>query len=541
MRRFFSTAVLLCLCLAAQAQVAVFRELRQRADAASAYTVDTLKNQTWTAPGTVCHYTTIEEDLVIEGIVVSNYSSRNTVASYNLHYMHATTFPSMEAVVLQAEDGPLAMRFDFEDRDIPAKIPQFRKMRLNLKGTTLCEENGAYIARGLQQENILEVSPAAVQFTPAEKTIAELTPEDILTYITLKDCEFVFKDGAYINIYEKYGQSSTPAVPGLIRNGMLDGWASMLCDSDGNKVLFLLNCNCAWRRKGDGVPQGKGSISGLLESPYLQRYGSTDCYGIRVTGKKDIRFTEDSPWKTIAEWNWNDGRPGFETNAGYVESITGQDIRADIGTGFLYVDVPGGEIDRGDDFNNPGVHTPKAKGPGGDLGILKKGSLRIRSKGSAWWDWRHDCGRSIVLDISTAGLSGNNLMFAFTFAGGDMWGHNTAWFPAWWGIEYSIDGKRFFRLNAPEAEMRSLTWGTWTDNVKGATYSTSGEAGMGMTDHLYRLPAFLFGREHVYLRLSPTRKVVRSLSPRYSADGLLTPELDAKVTVQFGSFKLFYD
>ena len=529
------------MCVAAQAQVAVFRLLRQMADSAPADTVDILRNKTWTAPGTVCHYTSIDEDLFVEGIVTSNHDSRNTVASYNLHYYHATTFPSLEAMVLQAEDGPLAMRFDFPDRTIPEKIKQFRKVRLNLKGATLAEENGVYVAYGMQKENILEVSAAAVPFTPAVKSIAELTPDDILTYITIKDCEFVFKDGAYINIYEKYGQSSTPAVPGLTRNGMMDGWASMLCDSDGNRLLLLLNCNCKWRRKGDGVPQGRGSISGLLEKPYMQRYGRTDCYGIRVTGKKDISFTEDSPWKTIAEWNWNDGRSGFETNAGYLEEITGQDITADSGKGLLYVDVPGCKLDRGDDFNNPHIYTPKEKGPGGDFGIRKKGSLRIRSKGSAWWNWKHDCGRSIVLDVSTAGLSGSNLMFAFTFAGGDMWGHNTAWFPAWWCIEYSIDGKRFFRLNAPEAEMRSLTWGTKVDNVAGATYGTSGEAGLGMTDHLYKLPAFLFGREHVYLRISPSRKVVRSLSPRYSADGLLTPELNAKVTVQFGSFKVFYD
>ena len=541
MRRLFSIAALTCLCLAARAQVAVFRQLRQMADAAPADTVDILRNKTWTAPGTVCHYASIDEDLFIEGIVTSNHESRNTVASYNLHYYHATTFPSLEAVVLQAEDGPLAMRFDFPDRDIPAKIPQFCRVRLNLKGATLARENGVYVAYGMQKDNILEISADSVPFTPAVKSIAELTPEDILTYITIRDCEFVFKDGAYINIYEKYGQSSTPAVAGLTRNGFMDGWASMLCDSDGNALLLELNCASAWRRRGDGVPQGKGRISGLLEKPYMQRYGQVDCYGIRVTREEDIRFTEDSPWRTIAGWDWNDGRSGFETNAGYLEEITGQDIKADTGNGFLYVDVPGCEIDRGDDFNHPHIYTSKEKGPGGDLGIRKKGSLRIRSKGSAWWDWRRGCGRSIVLDIRTAGLKGTNLMFAFTFAGGDMLGHNTAWFPAWWCIEYSVDGKRYFRLNAPEAEMRSLTWSTRVGNVAGATYGTSGEAGLGMTDHLYRLPSFLFGREHVYLRISPSRRVVRSLSPRYSADGLLTPELDAKVTVQFGSFKVFYD
>ena len=51
----------------------------------------------------------------------------------------------------------------------------------------------------------------------------------------------------------------------------------LLTDRDGEPFYMLMNGRCPWRRKGNGLPQGAGNISGILVHTVLERYG--DCLG----------------------------------------------------------------------------------------------------------------------------------------------------------------------------------------------------------------------------------------------------------------------
>lgn len=415
------------------------------------------------------------------------------------------------------------------------------RLVLNLKGTTVVrEESGAYTIRWVELDNLMEKEQKGMTALRNKvKAISELDDQDLCTFVTVKDCEFVFKDGAYINIYEVYGQKNKGNAE-CKPNGIMDGWLSLLTDSSGNTLYTAVNTGVNWRRNSEGVPQGSGNVSGVLTKDRFERYSShTPGYQIRCANNNFFRFGMPSAYKTLAIWNWNDGGNDFKTTDGAKRNPGESGILADEGKGVLYC-TPTGSITRGWDYNNPRIDTKDDYSSKGQKGRWEKGALRMGIPACRWWDWEKNEGKGIRVEFSTEGIQSRTMYFAFTFGGGNLDPATSAFFPVYWKVQYSVDCGKSWNDAGGEITCRSTPW-WYGRGIKGQTWYTSYEAGLGFTDHLVVLPAECMDREKVMVRVIPSRRNAASNSVTQPDNYALRPNLQTQGFVSFGTVAIRYE
>ncbi len=485
--------------------------------------------------------TSIETDVLIEGFVISEPTSENREHN-SQRYFNTVNNSNRTVVYFESLDGKYGFRCYLASASKDgAKFPRYARMMLNLNGTKI-ERYGTdrFSISNLKSDAIVRQFAGNEAALPRkERYIHEITSADVYTYVTLKDCEFVFKDGSFSNVYENYSQKSKINKFG---NNMMDGWASLLCDKYGSSIYMYMNTKVPWRRDGSGVPQGAGDMKGVLVYTWMPRYGVEDFFGvaaIRPMTREDIVMSAQPAYKSIAEWNWSDNAFTFNTEKGQRKSISGEKILADIGTGTLHSMV-GGEVIRGRDYNNLRISDGTEFGSKGDRGMVKQGAMCIKTNACNWWNWEDNCGKGIELNFSTEGLTGENLIVAFSFGAGEINANTSLHFPVYWGVEYSTDGKNFYRIARDPITLHAVPW-WYVNNVGDSSYLTSEEAGLGFTEHMVKLPADAFGCKNVTVRIVPITKNAATLAARNSDKAALRPNLSTATVVSFGSLAVRYN
>lgn len=486
----------------------------------------------------------VEDDLRIEGFIISQPRGHNNDLNIQAHYASLRN-ADLATIYIESLTGDVGMRVKLAKRDFATLFPRYAKVVLSLKGTTLrFSEPCCVTIEGLSDQAIVQLTQCKESELPRkEKFISEMNDDDFYTYITLKDCELVFKDGALSNVYERYVQRS--AINKKVKpNRSMDGWATLICDKHGSSIYSLVNTLCAWRRDGSGVPQGAGFMRGIVSHLALARYGGDVLgrYAILPVDSDDYQMAweaTESNFKPIAEWNWSDNKRGFSTEYGDMTTISTERILADIGRGKLYVTATC-EAVRGRDTNNPRVDAGKEEGTKGFGGFVRYGALSIKTEAHNWWDWKEDCGKGIEVEFSTKGLSGERLLFGFTFAAGEISAETSYGFPVFWNVEYSTDGKEWHKVEGSKPKkLRSLPW-HWSQNVHGIHYDSI-LAGAGYTEHMVILPKSLFGKAKVYVRVVPVAKNTATLGYDYAENGALRHNSREMTVVNFGSVVVRYN
>lgn len=488
---------------------------------------------------------TVAEDLFVEGFIVSKYDGRNNEMNLNVHYASMKNY-DLSTGYIESLSGDVGFRLCYAERPAAKKFPRYAKVVLSLKGTTLrCEQEPLRVTvEGVSEANIVRLEQCAKEDLPRkEKYIGELTDDDVYTYVTLKDCEILFRDGSFSNVYERYVQH-TPFNKRVKPNKTMDGWATLICDKKGSSIYAITNTLCLWRRDGNGVPQGAGDMQGILAYTTHARYGG-DVFGryiIRPVDEEDYAMSwgvDKAIYKSIAEWNWNDNKKTFATDFGDLASITNERVSADLGKGTLRV-VANSESIRGRDTNNTRVDAGKVEGTKGFGGFVRYGALSVKTEARNWWNWKENRGEGVEVQFSTKGLSGEQLIFGFTFAAGEISAETSYGYPVFWNVEYSTDGKKWSAVegSAPK-KLRSLPW-YWHNSVHGVHYDSI-LAGAGFTEHMVVLPKSLFGKSKVYVRVVPVEKRYATLGYDYNENGALRPNTMIKTVVNFGSFVVRYN
>ena len=485
----------------------------------------------------------VEDNLCIEGYVISKPHGHNNDLNIQVHYASLKN-DDLATLYVESLSGDVGLRIKLSDRKYAKQFPRYSRVVLSLKGTTLrYAEPCCVTVYGLSDANIVQLTECDASEMPyKDKYISELTDDDIYTYVILKDCEMVFKDGAFSNVYEHY-VLQTSFNKKIEPNKSMDGWATLVCDKNGSSIYALVNTLCRWRRDGQGVPQGSGDMRGIVTHVALPRYGGDVLgrYMLFPVDRADFSmdwYPETSAYKSIAEWHWNDNKESFLTESGRKNVVTTEKIKSDIGKGLLRV-MAEGAVSRGKDTNNTYVAAPKENDPKGSMGFVDRGALSVKTEARNWWDWEKDCGKGVEIEFSTAGLSGERLLFGFTFAAGDLTAATSQGFPIFWNVEYSVDGVQWNRVEGEPKKLRTLPW-RWFGEANGTVYDSI-LAGAGLTEHVVALPKSLFGHSKVYVRVVPVAKNAATLGYDYADNGALRHNSMVQTIVNFGTFVVRYN
>ena len=480
--------------------------------------------------------TKIEDKLFLQGVAVGSPifpRHGNLEMVYNHSSYEVVAGRSMAAGYMQSADGKYGIKLCFNNEKNAQALQVFAQTEISLKGLTLVKDGNCYILEGCTADNVIFSEPGVESDLPLkERYVSELTDDDLYTFVTIKDCEYVFKNGAFSNTIE---QSLTRSIAGRNQGaGRADVWQRLIMDSKGGLIYTLINTKIMNRRIGGGVPQGVGKVCGTLVDTYNPRFGDHGHYCIRPHCDEDIRmeWMGQPGYKTIAAWDWNINRTiGF--------------FPAEYGAGFMTSDCPGVKVNRVDDWDNPFIDIPSDNRADsrGLRGAVTNGAMQLVAKSCDWWDWDNDCGRSLILVCSTAAAQGNDMFLAFTMAAGNRTTDTSYGYPSYWKVQWSVDGTNFTDVDAEDINARHL-WHDWFGTprkaVDGEDYELSYEAALGFCEYLVHLPSELLGQKKVYLKITPSRKVVASVGYMHKDNVTLRPNMTDLCYINFGEIIIGY-
>lgn len=405
-----------------------------------------------------------------EGIVISDKDNANVETTPNTERNATDYTVNAKTAYVQMLDGSYGYRLQFDAAD-DNTLKRYSQVKISLNGVTLTKEAAErYTLSGLTAANIVSQTPGtASDLIRKEKSIGQLTDEDIYTYVSLREVEFALPDGSYTNVNEGYFGTAnhTSCVP------------RTLCDKDGGAISMLVNNKTPWRRDGSGMPKGKGTLSGVIVHDLQPRYGYTNegyigRYSVRVLEKEEIDLAaseSSSNRQTLVEWNWNNAE--VRTNADGT-------IAPDRGNGSLWCTDPAAKYLLDNEYN--GLTT--------SAGLNGKNALKFEN--TYWWDFAENTGYAVALKFSTEG-AGANLSLNFTNSQGNA-GGTSIYGPVYWQVEYSTDGVNFTVL--PESGFCCRPFVYWQGaGGKDLSYC----AVPGYADRVFILPDALRNRPEVTL------------------------------------------
>ena len=503
----------------------------------------------------------ITESVVIEGVVISDCDSPNMDINHNVTTAKTDITHSMRTAYIQTPDGKYGFRLKFdnpEDND----LYRYGTVRIDLKGATIQKEYNPerYTIQNLCTENVLSFKRGdASKVVRKEKHIKDLTDEDVYTFVTLKDLEFIFKEGSYTNIWEPYCIKSelhnVPKPYGV--TSRMDSWASLLRDNDNSAIYMHVNTLCQWRRNGKPVPKGMVELNGIIVSSENRRHGGPmGRFQIRPVDEKDIVLAKGkSPYKTIVGWFYegNNGAEvnyemmGYKTSQNWKTEVKGDRLLPDVGKGYMWTTSDSYFV-LCEDYNDVTTH---------ERGRVYAGAIGFEGPTTSWYIF-DSAGKvvgtnSIFIEFSTAKISGTALSVSFDFGAGKQ-SADTSWqYPAQWKVECSYDGRRWVTLKDTATDqlitnLRPVPF--WPSRLKllGGDKSvkpTGYDCGMGLQQHTYALPQAAFGCEKVLIRITPATDKLAQIRSKPEHDmilekGVVTPTCKQTTFFRFGSINVYY-
>lgn len=500
---------------------------------------------------------------------ITDKNNPNTEKNPNTKWNSIDFSASTKTGYAQTEDGSFGFRLQF-DTEEDNVLEAYAMIRLYLDGTTLTLENDPvrYTISGIKASAVtVESSGTVNDIAVKERSIATLSDNDVYTYTTLTDMEFVVKDGAYT-----YGLESMIAAPS---HDIRDNLATMMQDADNNAIYALINSNCTWRRDdsaGKTVPKGVGRASGIIVHTEDPAYGDMGRYQFRPLDESsfDIPAEESFANTVLARWSltkstvsigqyaWNGGG---SSNNGYVigtsAAVPQNKMHATHGTtdgsAVLYTTnlalidgentghptIVGGKATTMNNYQyqpaiicgTKGTTDEYTAGIADMLGQSKSTALVFHHDVASYYEWKDGqwTGNTtgIVIEFPATQASGT-MSISFTTSAMQVGSINnsgvptkhlykglTHSFPLYWKVECSTDGGATWQLctNAINGsqyfEMRStvnwLSAQAFTNPINSTAISAYTPLAMpaGFIQEKFTLPASATGASQVMIKISP--------------------------------------
>ena len=471
----------------------------------------------------------IEDFLIISGYVVSDKESRNAGENPKTTYTSIDYTMCGKTVYLESLDGRYG--FCLETATEADNIfERYDKVQLLLAGATLtgAENPDRYTISGITTSMVVgreTGSPSAIPVK--EKYIAELTDDDIYTFVTLKDCEFPIRKGSLTPVHEGYTLGDAKA--------MMSKYPRLIRDIQGSSMYLYTNTTCPYRRTGKRLPYGSGNISGVVVFEYYQPYiygdgidadthGRIGRYQLRHMAYEDIRFAEEESFSALlTEYRYikdkaksTDGYvywyPTYGNNGRFTHSYQAYEAGCTGATTWNYLG-PVGTAKGTEPFRD---HIGNENG----LGIILEdgtdymgtsSSVNTDGKGqdgttnswktNYWWNDETNTGESWRVEFSTKDIVTDHLSMQISVQSGRAILNCT---PIYWKAEWSLTG------DLSKAE-------DWTYI---ASYQVP-DFPIYATYREWQLPAFkqidmelpleMLGHDKVYIRFTPENNIANTL------------------------------
>ena len=210
------------------------------------------------APGSV----QIEGHVVLNDCIVLNDNLEgNGAENINVNSIVQDLKAADRTLYVSDAQGLSGVRLDFISGS-ELLVKRFDHVVVDLSGATLTwlEEPDRYIVSGLSASALMsnEVGSQS-DVIIKKKKMSELTPDDVYTLVELVDCEIPVRKGPYVGIDVRH-------------YSLMNKYPMVIRDVDGGTMHMVINTTCSWHRDGTGMPQGSGSITGVIVHEHCDNF-----------------------------------------------------------------------------------------------------------------------------------------------------------------------------------------------------------------------------------------------------------------------------
>lgn len=386
-----------------------------------------------------------------EGVIVADAGQKNMETN---PMTSATSYDDNESVItnyVQSLDGKYGMRLKFATA-ADNTLKKGDKVKISLAGATLVREDNPvrYTLRGVSANTV--TVEENVQLAARQKTISELTDEDVYTLVTLPDVEVPFCYGSWVNVRKEWIDAKRINFDNRI-----------LRDVNGNEIRMIVNTDAEWYLTDAGVPKGSGPVSGVIVNTTSEYYGSDILgkYQIRPMKLSDIEIKDNGFSEILVAWDYSTGFSRVSS------------LEATTGTGTFAAS----SMAQANTFLQFRHTSPYPKGYPKGANIDK----------SVWW--KDGAAKdAATFQFSTKDAAGKKMTLSFGALIGNYKEEAASQGPVHWNVEYSLDGTNYILIE--KVMIRPM----------GAEKSTLLFLPASLDDQCVELPDAIAGQDNVTIR-----------------------------------------
>lgn len=386
-----------------------------------------------------------------EGVIVADAGQKNMETN---PMTSATSYDDNESAItnyVQSLDGKYGMRLKFATA-ADNTLKKGDKVKISLAGATLVREDNPvrYTLRGVSANTV--TVEENVQLAARQKTISELTDEDVYTLVTLPDVEVPFCYGSWVNVRKEWIDAKRINFDNRI-----------LRDVNGNEIRMIVNTDAEWYLTDAGVPKGSGPVSGVIVNTTSEYYGSDILgkYQIRPMKLSDIEIKDNGFSEILVAWDYSLGFSRVSS------------LEATTGTGTFAAS----SMAQANTFLQFGNTSPYPKGYPKGANIDK----------SVWW--KDGAAKdAATFQFSTKDAAGKKMTLSFGALIGNYKEEAASQGPIHWNVEYSLDGTNYILIE--KVMIRPM----------GAEKSTLLFLPASLDDQCVELPDAIAGQDNVTIR-----------------------------------------
>ena len=235
----------------------------------------------------------VAEDVAIVGYVINE--KNENAGECHMEVMDKIDYDSNNTTVyFEDESAEYGFRLICTS-DEANTFTQYTKVKLLLNGCSVVkyENPERYDVTEVSSGMILSAEYVGKEGMPKKvKAISELTPADIYTYVTLKECELPVRKGSLTPVNEGYTRAFDA--------NKIAKYPTLVRDAEGSSLYMYTNMTCSYRRDGSKLPYGSGNISGVIVNEEFQPFGDMGTYQIRHLSREDIALAQTMEEKSFS-------------------------------------------------------------------------------------------------------------------------------------------------------------------------------------------------------------------------------------------------